>query len=333
MSRTIRETWMKAWRPEGKVVGPLPAADTHIADLNRVFSDAFTDRYRRDGMVGVRVPALNPAIWHYALQDAGDGAMVWRDEDRQVVAFNIAHHSGLEGWMGPLAVRPDRQGLGVGSAIVESAVDWLLDRGVTTVGLETMPRTVENIGFYSKLGFRPGHLTVTLAGEVVGRSRRERGLRLGTLSESERIELLARCRDRLDRSAPGYDFTREHELTHALAIGDTTVIEHGGDVQAFALWHSAPLADTRTAEEIRILKLFADSPTSLRAVVRDVEAAAASLSIRRVAVRCQTAFAEAYGQLVERGYLVRWTDLRMTLDGYAEARLPDGEVLFSNWEI
>ena len=24
-----------------------------------------------------------------------------------------------------------------------------------------MPRTVENIGFYSRLGFRPGHLTVT----------------------------------------------------------------------------------------------------------------------------------------------------------------------------
>ena len=33
------------------------------------------------------------------------------------------------------------------------------------------------------------------------------------------------------------------------------------------------------------------------------------------------------------GYLVRWTDLRMTLHDYPEAIPPEGEVLFSNWEI
>ena len=39
------------------------------ASLNVVFSDAFTERYRRDGMVGVRVPYLNPAVWRYAIED------------------------------------------------------------------------------------------------------------------------------------------------------------------------------------------------------------------------------------------------------------------------
>src|SRR5213076_773938 len=68
----------------------------------------------RDGLVGVRVPHLNPQVWRYALLDAGPGAMLWRDEGGHVVAFNIAHRSGAEGWMGPLAVRPDRQGAGVG---------------------------------------------------------------------------------------------------------------------------------------------------------------------------------------------------------------------------
>src|SRR5690242_21906320 len=42
-----------------------------------------------------------------------------------------------EGWMGPLAVRVDRQGSGIGKTIVRAATDWLLDRGVTTLGLET----------------------------------------------------------------------------------------------------------------------------------------------------------------------------------------------------
>src|SRR5947208_5774857 len=218
---------MRAWLPERQVYGPERAGERDIDGLNRVFAEAFTDRYRRDGLVGVRVPQLNPDVWRYALLDAGEGAMLWRDEADQVAAFNVAHRSGLEGWMGPLAVRPDRQGLGLGKAVVQAAIEWLKEQGVTTLGLETMPRTVENIGFYSRLGFLPGYLTITLSGEVSPnvRSLRPRFTRLSELSPSEQAATLRRCRERLERSAPGYDYTREHELTGELGIGDTVILE------------------------------------------------------------------------------------------------------------
>ena len=70
---------MRMWRPERAAHGPLPVTDKDIPALNRLFADAFTDRYRRDGLVGVRVPYLNEAIWRYAITDAGGGAMLWRD--------------------------------------------------------------------------------------------------------------------------------------------------------------------------------------------------------------------------------------------------------------
>src|SRR5947199_143886 len=234
---------MRAWLPERQVYGPEPAGERDTEGLNRVFADAFTDRYRRDGLVGVRVPHLNPQVWRYALLDAGPGAMLWRDEAGHVVAFNIAHRSGAEGWMGPLAVRPDRQGAGVGKTIVRTALDWLLEQDVATLGLETMPRTVENIGFYARLGFFPGHLTVTLTNDIVTRD-----------------------------------------------------------------------------------------PRTFDAAIAATEAAAARAGIRRVAVRCQTRFDDAFRRLVARGYRVRWTDLRMTYEGYSEPHPANG-VLFSNWEI
>ncbi len=326
---------MKLWRAEHVVSGPRRATDADLAALNKIFADAFTDRYRRDGLVGVRVPPLNPQIWRYALEDAGDGAMVWEDEDRKLVAFNIAHASGVEGWMGPLAVRPDRQGLGLGKAVVQAAIEWLKERGVTTLGLETMPRTVENIGFYSRLGFRPGYLTVTLTCDLTPntRSLRPRFTRVSELAPAERRAALGRCRARLQRSAPGRDFTREHELTEDLKIGDTVVIEDAAGLRAFALWHSAPLAESRPLEELRVLKLFADGPESFSSLMGALETCAQRLRVRRVAIRAQTEFSAAYQELTERGYRVRWTDLRMTLDGHPEARLPEGEVVFSNWEI
>ena len=33
--------------------------------------------------------------------------MHWRGDRDEIIAFNIAHRSGSEGWMGPLAVHPD----------------------------------------------------------------------------------------------------------------------------------------------------------------------------------------------------------------------------------
>ncbi|MFQ6045294.1 MAG: GNAT family N-acetyltransferase [Gemmatimonadales bacterium] len=313
--------------------GPHVATLDDVSQLKRVFSDAFTDRYRKDGLVGVRVPQLNPAIWRYALQDADRGAMIWRDEQNEVVAFNIVHRSGSEGWMGPLAVRTDRQGMGVGRVIVEAAIEWLREAGVLTIGLETMPRTVENIGFYSRLGFIPRHLTITMTGEATRRAVSGPVSELARLPKAERAELMRKCAERLSRSAHGRDFRREMELTDQLGIGDTVVIEREGVVSAFAVWHSAPLTRGRSADELRVLKLFADSVESFERLVVAVELCAGRANLRRVAIRCQTAYGSAYRALLERGYRVRWTDLRMTLVGYPEMELPEGEILFSNWEI
>ena len=313
--------------------GPQSPKESDLDQLNVLFSDSFTDRYRRDGLTGVRVPKLNPQIWRYAIEDAGEGAMLWFDERNELVAFNVAHHSGVEGWMGPLAVRPDRQSGGVGKVIVGAATKWLRSEGVTTIGLETMPRTVENIGFYGRLGFVPQHLTVTMTIDAERKDVAGPLVCLGDLRDSERADMMGRCRARLGQSTPGYDFTRELELTHDLEIGDTVVLLQEGRVKGFALWHSAPLTGDGPGDELRLLKMFADCLTSFESLVIGIEQCAVDLGIPKVAIRCQTAYPAAFRTLIRLGYSVRWTDLRMTLSGFPEARLAEGAVLFSNWEI
>ena len=318
------------WRPDRSLRGPERATLRDVEPLNRVFAEAFTDRYSRDGLVGVRVPQLNPAIWRYAIEDAGDGAMVWRDAEGQLAGFNMVHRSGSEGWMGPIAVRPDRQNEGLGSAMVLAGIDWLKTQEARTIGLETMPRTVDNIGFYSRLGFMPGHLTITLVRDV-GRRAADPG-ELLSASGGRLADGLAGCRALGERLAPGIDFTRELALTRELGIGDTSLVRRDGRLAGFALWHSAALAAGRPKDEVRVLKLVAESVDDMERAVDAVQAAAQRERVRRVAVRCQSAFADAYLRLVERGFRVHWTDLRMILRGYALAGQRSGVVL-SNWEI
>jgi GNAT superfamily N-acetyltransferase len=319
----------RSWR-QHPVDGPHRARVEEIEELNQIFSDSFTERYRRDGMVGVRVPFLNASIWRYAIEDAADGAMLWRDDRGRIVAFNMVHRSGAEGWMGPLAVRTEHQGVGTGKEIVLRGVDWLKSQGATVIGLETMPRTMDNIGFYSRLGFSPGRLTITTTLDAALSDTPAR--LLGRLSGRTRDDALAECRALVQRLLPGYDYTREISLTHDLALGDTVLLYERDAIVGFALAHTAPLVEGRAREELRVLKLVLADESRFAELVHAIADFARRSGTRRIALRLQGEFLGAYHRVIALGGHVRWTDLRMSLTDYEE-RLPARGLVLSNWEI
>ena len=310
--------------------GPEPVRLEEIGALNQVFSDAFTERYRRDGMVGVRVPFLHQPIWRYAIEDAAGGAMLWRGERGEIAAFNIVHCSGIEGWMGPLAVKPEYQGGGSGKDIVRAGTEWLRSQGVRIIGLETMPRTMDNIGFYSALGFEPGRLTLTVTLDAAAGERPP--TLLGRLSSADYEDQIAESAALVDSMLPGYDFTRELRLTNDLALGDTVLLHDGGRLVGYALCHTVPLVEGRAREELRVLKMVIAETEYAEAMIRALMDFARRSGTRRVAVRVQGEYLSLYQRLIAMGGRVRWTDLRMTVTGYPEPRAARGVVL-SNWEI
>ena len=321
----------RTWRPSHSVDGPFRARLEDIADLNQVLSDAFTERYRRDGMVGVRVPYLNPAVWRYAIEDADAGAMLWRDDRGHIAAFNMVHRSGTEGWMGPLAVRTEYQGTGLGKEIVTRGIEWLKQSRAAVIGLETMPRTMDNIGFYSRLGFTPGRLTLTTTLDATLDDRP--ATLLARRSTQEKEATLAECKALLERLAPGYDYTREIQLTDELSLGDTVILRgDDGALEGFALAHTVPLVEGRAREELRVLKLVLRHEEQFGEMARSLCDFARRSGTRRVALRVQGEYQTTYQRLVQMGARVRWTDLRMALTHHEERR-PKRALVLSNWEI
>lgn len=320
----------RTYRTARPVEGPFVATVQDIPQLNEVFTEAFTERYRKDGMTGVRVPPLNPAIWQYAIEDAGDGALCWRDDRGRIVAFNMAHHSGTEGWMGPLCVRPDQQGAGLGKVIVQAGMRWLRLQQAKVIGLETMPRTMDNIGFYANLGFVPGHLTTTLTLDAMSGERAPH--LLSQLPPDERARAMEACAALTARLMPGYDFTRELELTHRLSLGDTLLLGPAHDPAGFALCHTVPLVEGRVRDELRVLKLVLARRAELPPMIGALTDFARRAGTRRLAIRLQGDHSEAFRTLIALGARVRWTDLRMSAYGWNETPPSEGMIL-SNWEI
>jgi GNAT superfamily N-acetyltransferase len=320
----------RSWRRVPTVSGPFVMTADDIPALNAVFSASFTDRYRKDGLIGVHVPNLNALVWRFAIEDAAEGAMGWRGERDEIVAFNMVHLSGAEGWMGPLAVDPAYQGHGIGKAIVTAGLDFLKRNHARVIGLETMPRTVDNIGFYSSLGFVPGPLTVTLTIDAAYADHRIP--QLSRVPDQDRVAVLAQCGMLLRELLAGYDFTREILLTDALSLGDTLILERGSDIDGFALCHSVPLVEGRTKDELRVLKLVARTENDFDLLITQLADYARRSGARRVAIRMQGEYTELYRRLIVRGARVRWTDLRMAASGFLEYR-PRSGVVLSNWEI
>jgi GNAT superfamily N-acetyltransferase len=316
--------------PFHRLDGPYPIQRSDIGPLNALFSEAFTERYRRDGLVGVRVPPLNPAIWRYAIEDAADGAMLWRDGRGAIAAFNIAHRSGLEGWMGPLAVREECQGSGYGKMVVNAGIAWLQSAGCRVIGLETMPRTMENIGFYGGIGFVPSHLTATLTVEAGGDVRKP--LLLSALTSSARFDAVRACAALVSGLLEGYDYTREIQLTRELALGDTLLLQTGDTLDGFALCHSAPLVEGRSRDELRVLKLVLRDEDHFDQLIPLLGDLARRTGTARASIRLQGEYGQVFHRLLAHRARVRWTDLRMALAGYEE-HAPRTGVVLSNWEI
>ena len=96
-------------------------------------------------------------------------------------------------------------------------------------------------------------MTLTLEG-VRGR---QQATLFSSLDSAQRQSALEKCAAFLASNAAGYDYSREIALTDSHGLGETLLLESGGEIRAFAICHGIPLVQGRVREEIRILKLVA----------------------------------------------------------------------------
>jgi ribosomal protein S18 acetylase RimI-like enzyme len=87
-----------------------------------------------------------------------DGCFV--AETDKMVGYIFSRAWGKLGWIGTFGIDPDYHGQGIGHKLIIRAIKSLEKAGCTTIGLETMPDSLYNVGFYTKLGFNPTYPTL-----------------------------------------------------------------------------------------------------------------------------------------------------------------------------
>lgn len=122
------------------------ASSTDIPDMHRIRLSVDENRLSDTSW-------LTPAVYEACLKDTGTSNTWVAEVDGEVAGFATARASERDIWA--LFVDPCREGLGLGRALLDTAVAWLFERGVDEVLLATGPGTRAD-AFYRHAGWRRG---------------------------------------------------------------------------------------------------------------------------------------------------------------------------------
>lgn len=171
-------------------------------------------------------PSAEIAIGLYAMILArSDIFSVVGERDGHIVCSNFLWKGDAIAGVGPITVLPAAQNASLGRRLMQSVLDRAQSRHHAGVRLVQAAYHNRSLSMYTKLGFHAREPLSTLQGSPLGTELSGYRVRLATVDD------LAMC-DALCRNVHGHD--RHGELSHAIADGTATVVEHSGSITGYA---------------------------------------------------------------------------------------------------
>jgi ribosomal protein S18 acetylase RimI-like enzyme len=227
-----------------------PADLPAVAEIE---AGVFTDWYRIHRRDPEALPQRTLQELKYATSLDPEGDFVAVSAEGALAGFVLSRTWGRVGWFGTFGVPTQLQNLGIGTALLGRAVEYLGAR-TDVFGLETMPESGANIGLYLKRGFILTFPTVILEMSLIREADRlkaqaERGcVAWGAQEPGTRRRLLKAVKEISDALTHGLDYSREVEAIDEHDLGKTLLaVDRGGTVEGFAIVRTAPFREDDTS--------------------------------------------------------------------------------------
>lgn len=155
MPRALR---IRAGRNRTAPVEMRPAEKDDRSDIVQVFLDCWSISYRGvlpTELVGKMDRERAESLWATSLDDPAVETVVALHQGGIAGVTRFTVEEDGRGHVGALYVSPQAQGAGIGSALLESAVSTLAERGAQSVTLWVFEDNHPSLTFYRKHGWRP----------------------------------------------------------------------------------------------------------------------------------------------------------------------------------
>jgi ribosomal protein S18 acetylase RimI-like enzyme len=251
------------------------------------------------------------------------GCFVAEEGDGKIVGAAIAVTWGTLGLAGPIAVLPNYQNQDIGQQLLRACDEFFAENSTTLQGLVSYPHSAKHLFFYQKAGYRPRSLVVIAAKPLDRReivpvlkpARPALGItRYSTLEEVRKKAATLKLRRITNGVWRGMDLAKEVEIVDGLNLGDTLMLERGREVIGFAICHLPGQSEApQGACYVKFLAIDRRQrkPEHLHALLGAVEELAYAMSVQRVVAPVYTGYWNAFQILLERGYVIDFTMIRM----------------------
>ncbi len=294
-----------------------------LSKVRDVMEQAFGDFFERQ--VGTRPRQVFGGaqyVHHRWLMEPW-GCFVAEEGDGKIVGAAVAVMWGTIGLVGPMAVLTSYQNQDIGQQLLTACQEFFDENKATLQGVCTYPYSPKHLILYQKFGYRPKGLVVITGKqldrrEIVHPTRNAKpGLairRYSTLEEAKKKQAMQKIRRMTNAFWRGMDLGKEVEIVDGLTLGDTLLLEKGREVIGFAVCHLPPNSEApHGCAYVKFLAIDSrqKKPEHLHALLGAVEEMAGAAQLQRVVAPAYTYYWTAYQTLLERGYHVDFTMVRM----------------------
>ena len=254
------------------------------------------------------------------------GCFVAEEDSSKIVGAALAVTWGTVGVLGPVAVLTNYHNQTIGQQLIRAAQDFFDENKATLHGCVTYPTSPKHLYLYHKFGYRPKQLTAIMSRAIDRGPARASGLakaalktpltarRYSTLEEAKKKAALARIHRITNAICRGLDLSKEIEIVEGLALGDTLLLERGRDVIGFAICHSPGVSEAPSgALYVKFLAIDPPQrkPEHLEQFVTIIEGFGQELGVQRVILPVYARYWTAYNALIQCGYQIDFTMIRM----------------------
>jgi len=263
------------------------------------------------------------------------GCFVAEEGEGKIVGAAVAVIWGTVGLVGPIAVLTAYQNQGIGQQLLKATQGFFEENKVTLQGLATYPGSPKHLSFYQKYGFRPRGLVA-----ITSRSLDRREIkpakpaveihRFSALEEVKKKSTMQKFRRLTNSLYRGLDVGKEVEIVDGLALGDTLLLERGRELVGFAVYHTPGVSEAPQGS-LYVKFLALDSrhkkPEYFHQLMTVLEEVAHRAALQRVIAPVYTYYWAAYQGLLERGYHIDVTMVRLKRGKLGDYEEPGGFVL------
>lgn len=256
--------------------------------------------------------------------EANNNASIVYELNGKVVSYNFIHLWGSFAWFGPLGVHPEYQGKGIGKALINHTIKILKeDYNVSTIGLNTMPESSYNVGFYMNIGFTPLKLTLSLKKDINGLNfpptlNGYSVNEVNVTSEADYLNLKKDLKTLSDKAFNNFDLASELYLIKSKNFGTVFELKAGSTVHGIAICYTKSIRENPNKNlqiKLAIIDDSVDYKAAIDSIVNACTNYAKNIGYKSILIDCNTYNTEICNYLISKHNFKIYHNLVMLLMG------------------